>query len=424
MLGLTIALRLAQQGRSVVVFDAAPEVGGLTSTTHNGELSWDRFYHVIASGDRELLALLEELELSAFIRWDRTRTNFFDGEKLYPLNDVFDYISLPALGPVDKARLALNIVYAATLANGARLESISARQWLCNWSGVRTYQNLWQPLLRTKLGSNEGKASAAYIWSVIRRFYSARRGATRTEEYGYLEGGYARVMRAIRSAADVLGVEFRTGTAVDRISTDGSGLRVAVKDLDYAFDNAVFTGPSSHVPQVCPELSERDREKHRNILYQGVICTSLLMKKPLGGAYMTYITDESIPFTTVIEMSSLTGSELFDGLYLCYLPRYVPSDDPMLDLPSQNIEELFLRGLRRMFPEIEPDDIVTIDTAKSRHVVAIPTLNYSAGLPPIETGIPGFYVCNSAQIINAALAVNESVDLANRFASMILPEHR
>ena len=188
MLGLTLALRLNQAGQHVTVFEAADDFGGLASAWRVGDVTWDRYYHVIMRSDTRLRALLTELDLEQEIHWAVTRTNFYTGRAMHPLNNVIDYLRLPVLGPVDKARLAATILYASRIENGRPLENLSAADWLTRLSGARTYRNLWQPLLRSKLGSNEGKASAAYIWSVIRRFYGARQGGMQREMFGYVPG--------------------------------------------------------------------------------------------------------------------------------------------------------------------------------------------------------------------------------------------
>ena len=57
------------------------------------------------------------------------------------------------------------------------------------------------------------------------------------------------------------------------------------------------------------------------IRYQGIVCASLLLERPLSPYYLTYITDEA-PFTAVVEMSALVDRQHFGGRSLVYLPRY------------------------------------------------------------------------------------------------------
>jgi protoporphyrinogen oxidase len=148
-------------------------------------------------------------------------------------------------------------------------------------------------------------------------------------------------------------------------------------------------------------------------VYNGVICASVLLRRPLGGYYLTYITDPSIPFTAVIEMSALVDAERhFGGNTLVYLPRYVTGDDAFWTLSDEETEARFLEGLRKIYPDLLADDILTFRVARARQVYAVTTLNYSDRLPPMITSVPGLSIVNSAHIVNASLAVNETVALA------------
>ena len=51
-LGITLALRVAEQGENVTVFESAPEIGGLASAWEIGGHTWDKHYHVTLMSDR------------------------------------------------------------------------------------------------------------------------------------------------------------------------------------------------------------------------------------------------------------------------------------------------------------------------------------------------------------------------------------
>ncbi len=420
MLGLTLAYRLRQAGQRVTVLEAAPSLGGLASAWQVGDVVWDRYYHVIMLSDARLRSLLSELGLEEEIRWSITKTNFFTGSAMYPLNNSIDYVRLPVLGLIDKARLAGTIIFGSRIENGRPLEKISAETWLTRWSGRTTYQNLWRPLLRSKLGSNYRKASAAYIWSVIRRFYAARRGGLKTEMFGYVPGGYRRILASLSDKLKALGVALETGVPVTAVEADGAGFQVTAGGETRRFDRVINSCAAPIATRVCGGLSEGERQKHNAILYQGIVCASLLLERPLGGAYLTYITDESIPFTTVIEMSSLIDKTEIGGRHLIYLPKYLPLDDPLLEASDAEVEEAFLPALLRMFPDLSRDEIKAFKVTRTRHVLAVSTLDYSAKLPPMATSLPGLYIVNSAQIVNGSLSVDESVNLANEAAASLM----
>ena len=138
------------------------------------------------------------------------------------------------------------------------------------------------------------------------------------------------------------------------------------------------------------------------------------MKKSLSEFYVTNITDET-PFTGIIEMSALVDKREFGGNALVYLPKYVAPDDELFEKTDAEIEDVFTTALEKMYPHFSRADVATFKVSRVRNVFPIPTLNYSANLPPIETSLKNVFVINSAQITNGTLNVNETVQLAEKF---------
>lgn len=422
MLGLTIARRLAQAGHHVTILEAAPKLGGLASAWQVGDVTWDRFYHVIMLSDQRLRRLLDELGLDAEIDWKVTRAGFFTGKGLYQLNNALDYLRFPALNLLDKFRLGVTILYMARIENGRRLEAIPLEDWLTRLSGRRVFENIWRPLLAAKLGENYKKASASFIWSYARRFYAARQGGMKTEMFGYVPGGYARILDQFAVLLANEGARILTGWPVERIVRTADGaFELSRGDEKLAFERVVVTTASPLAAKICEGLTEDERRRLREVTYNGVICASVVLTRPLGGYYLTYITDRDIPFTAVIEMSSLVNPEKHLGSKtLAYLPRYVTGDDEFWSLSDAEIGQRFLAGLRRIYPDVSDEQILALRIARARHVYAVSTLNYSDRLPPTVTSVPGLTLVNSAHIVNASLAVNETVTLAEQTVERLL----
>ena len=63
ILGMTLAHRLAQQGKDVTLFEAADHLGGLADAWQLGDVTWDRHYHVMLLSDPHLRGVLAELGL-------------------------------------------------------------------------------------------------------------------------------------------------------------------------------------------------------------------------------------------------------------------------------------------------------------------------------------------------------------------------
>ncbi|MEA3503331.1 MAG: FAD-dependent oxidoreductase, partial [Actinomycetota bacterium] len=195
MLGLTLALRLVDHGRRVTIYERAPEVGGLASSFQIGDITWDRFYHVTLQSDTALRSLLDDLGMEEDMRWVATGTALYDRGRLYPVSSAADYLRLPVLGPVAKVRIAATVLRAARLEDWQALEEVTAEAWLVRWSGRKAFDSFWLPLLRSKLGDRYNQASAAFIWAIIQRLYAARKAGMKQDLFGYVPGGYARILR-------------------------------------------------------------------------------------------------------------------------------------------------------------------------------------------------------------------------------------
>ncbi len=421
LLGLTMAHRLTQAGERVTVFEAAPELGGLASAWRLGDVVWDRHYHVIMLSDTSLRSLLGDIGLAEELRFDQTRTGFYTGKGFYRLATAIDYLKFPALSLIDKVRLAATLHYISRIKGGRALEKVPLAEWLTRISGRRVFEQIWRPLLAAKMGDNYKIASASFIWSYVARIYAARKGGMKREMYGYIPGGYARILNRFAERLSAAGVGIELAAPVEAIERRADGLAVTTPKGTRMFDRVVVTAAGPHAARMANGLSTDEKERLNGIVYQGIICASALIDRPLAGYYLTYITDGTIPFTAIVEMSALVDKqENFGGASLVYLPRYVTADDPYWGLDDAEIEQRFVAGLAKIYPDLGPANIRSFRISRVRQVYAISTLNYSDRLPPMITSVPGLYIVNSAHIVNGTLAVNESVALADRATPDVL----
>jgi protoporphyrinogen oxidase len=422
ILGMTLAHRLAQAGKQVTLLESSPQMGGLASAWTLDHLIWDRHYHVTLLSDLCLRDLLKELSLESEMQWVETKTGCYTDGKLYSVSNAIEFLRFPPLGLLDKIRLGLTILYASRITDWRKLEQISVTDWLKRWSGNHTFQKFWLPLLRAKLGENYKKASAAFIWAIIARLYAARRTGLKKEMFGYLPGGYARLLERFAQTLTEEGVALWLNSPVRQVRSTREG-RIALEIANgqwQTFDQVVLTVAAPIAAQLCPELSPSERDRLQSIQYQGIICASLLLKQPLSPYYVTNITDSGVPFTGVIEMTTLVDPQQFGGKTLVYLPKYVTPDDPAFKLTDEELEEQFVSALERLYPHFDRSDVLTFQVSRVKYVLAISTLNYSQHLPPMHLSVPGLHVINSAHILNGTLNVNETVQLAENAAAELL----
>jgi protoporphyrinogen oxidase len=422
LLGLTAALRLAQQGQRVTLLEAGSGLGGLASAWSLGDVTWDRHYHVILLSDTRLRALLAEIGLEGELCWSQAKTGFFSGGRYHSMSSALEFLSFPPLNLIEKVRLGATIFHASRLTDWKPLEQVLVADWLRRWSGAGTCEKIWLPLLRAKLGECYERTSAAFIWATIARMYAARRSGLKREMFGYVRGGYARILERFAQVLREAGVEIELQAATRRIES-AEGRKVAVTlatGRTATFDQVVLTVPAPLVAELCPDLRPDEAAAWRGIEYVGIVCASLVLSRPLTEYYITNITDSGLPFTAVIEMSALVDRAQFSGRSLVYLPKYAAPGDPLFSLGDDELRASFLAGLRRMHPRLADDEVLAFRVSRARHVFALPTLDYSARLPGSATSIPGLHVVNSAQIVNGTLNVNETVQLAERMIPELL----
>jgi protoporphyrinogen oxidase len=412
MLGAAAARRLRATGADVVLYEAAPTLGGLASAWQlpvpDGEpVTWDRFYHVIVGTDRRVLRLLDEIGTPEVV-WNRSKAACFaDGEAL-PASSAAELLGLPFLGTAAKLRIGLNVAWAALWSDERRFDRTTAADWLRRWSGPQATERLWLPLLRAKLGRSAEQASAVFIWSTMRRLVMARFQGRDGDRFGHVPGGYAAVLGALADRLVADGVDVRTGSRVTAVRTgDAGGLVVEGGDGPERYDRVLVTTAAPLTSALCPELTDAEHARNAGVDYLGVVCPSVLLRRPVTGAYITYITDP-LPFTAVIEMTALVDPAETGGHHLLYLPRYTEPTDPVFDADDAEIRAEFLPAFLDMYG-LSEDDVVSFAVSRARHVMPVPTPGYAGRAPAVRTSVPGLFAVGSAQITIGTLNVEQTL---------------
>ena len=422
MLGLTLALRMAKQGHDVTLIEAGPSLGGLASIWKLGDVMWDRHYHVTLMSDSRLLNLIEEIGLSKDLKWIETKTGFYTGGKLYSMSDTAEFLKFPPLNLIEKLRLGGTIFYASKIKNWKRLEKIKVADWLARWSGKGTFEKIWEPLLKAKLGESYKRTAASFIWAHISRMYKARRTGLKKEMFGYVTGGYRSIIQRLGDLLEELNVDVKVDHPISKVEKqdDGSFTIDFKNQPSQKFDRVIMTTPNSIMSRVCVDMSQDEKDRFDKVEYLGIVCASLLLKKPISKFYVTNITDTWVPMTAVIEMTTIVDTEEFDGHSLVYLPKYVPADHELFDKSDEEIEESFISALEKMYPDFSRDDVEAFKISRVRSVMAIPTLRYSELLPPMKSSVDGLFFVNSSYILRGNLNVNETITIAEEAMETVL----
>jgi protoporphyrinogen oxidase len=416
LMGLSIADHLAASGHRVDVYEKNAQIGGLATWHDFDQFVWDRFYHVILPTDSALLGFMDRIGLGDRIRWGATQTGYYVDSKFYPLSNNIDFLRFPPLSLWSKFRLAATILYCSRINDWRRLEKITVESFLRRTSGNATFEKFWQPLLLAKLGEQYKRVSAVFIWSYIKRMFSARDAAAAKEQLGHVSGGYKVVFDRVRSRIEAAGGSIVTGADVTQVKAkDGGGVSIQVGSRVEHYDKVIFTSPVNVMRQVVDSNLVNVPAAGKDVEYLGVVCMVLVTKTPLMPYYILNIGDERIPFTGIIGMSNLVSTQETAGLHFAYLPKYVLSDDPILQRSDEELRELFFSGVQRMFPDYPTDHIVSVHINRAIKVQPLQVLDYSSLVQQPRTKHADFYVVNTAQFVNNTLNNNQVIQTANAF---------
>jgi protoporphyrinogen oxidase len=411
LLGLAVTHRLRDRGHNVTVFETAPDVGGLARSWEHDGIHWDRHCHLTIPSDLLAQQVIRRIGLDRELRWRDTSNAFLvPGQGVWACTNELDLLRLPTLGALDRMRVGATI-RAGVRQTGARWRDRSAEELLTAWSGRRAFERFWLPLLRARLGDQWRNVSAAFVVSTIRSLYTSRHGVLRPAPRGFVPGGYSRIAQRYAGWLADLGVKINTGARVRRVQAADDRLQVELNGSSATFDHVVLTTSASVAADLCPGLTTDEVARLRTTPYVGVICASLLLPYGLSPHLTTYLDDPAAPFTSIVELTRLTGPREFGGRQVVYLPRYTAPDDPLFDAPDSELRSTFLEHLARVHPRLSIGDVEAFRVSRARHVFALPVVGPPPRPSSTLTSVPGLQVLGTGNPRFGTVSLNDSLSL-------------
>ncbi len=429
ILGLALGYDLLKRGVGVRIWERGNELGGLMGRTRFAELGGvevDRYYHAILNSDRTLMGLFEELGLMRDLHMVATKMGFYHDAGIYPMSTPLDFMRFPPLSMLDRARLALTIMSARRVKDWRALEQEPVVDWLTRLGGKGAVEHIWKPLLRAKFDGNYDGVPATYIWSRLVRMTDTRDKTNAKEMMCFLTGGYNMLIQALARAIAERGGTITMGAAVEQVRVaDGRvvGLRLASGDIDS--DGAVLTLQTPIARRLLPPEAAEVAGRWSGLEeYLGIVCMLLALRRSLVPYYTLNITDETIPFTGVIETTNLIDRQYVGGYHLVYLPKYVSPESEYARMDNDTLQQDFLKHLRRMFPDLKESDIAAVRIGRERYVEPLHPVGKTDLIPPIVSDVAGLYLVNSAQIYPQLTNGEAAVTYARKAAAEILQAQR
>lgn len=391
--GLAAALALSERGMRVTLFEGDEDLGGLGVSFPWRDTHLERFYHCLLPDDEFLLPVVDGAGLTGELLWRETLMGFMYQKRIWPLNTPRDLLAFGPLTLFERLRMGLMGLRTRMGGLDARLDGITAEDWVRGMVGDRCFEVLWRPLLAAKIGDHYPALPALWLSSRMNR--EKTKGP---ERKGCLRHGYRSLVDAIARTLAGRGAVVRTRTRVAAIEDDDPRLALALEGAGReSFDFVVCTSPLGQFQKMTRGLPVPAAVADLALDYQGVVSAIFMTEKPLTPYYWMPWVDSGATAQGVIEMSNLVPLERTHGLHVNYLVNYTHRDSELFRLPDAELVARYRADLAALFPA-EAAGVKETHVFRAPFVEPIWTTGYATRVPPTSV-IPGrLYLACTAQV--------------------------
>jgi protoporphyrinogen oxidase len=419
--GITAALRLAQRGHKVTLWERAPQFGGQAIAFPVPGNYLEHFYHHLFQSDKEITALIHELGIGDKLMWLPSNVGYFADGKTYPLNGALDLLKLGIIPIHDRVRLGLVTAYLQRVKDWQKFEKVTAETWLKRALGERAYKRTLGAQLDAKFGKYQHDVAMVWFWGKIWLRTTSRRSPLDQEKLGYIKGSFNVVTDAIVDGARKAGAELNSGAALTGLTPlPDDRWQVQFEDRPAVeVDSVIVTTPSPIMLRLAPMLPDWYKQILSGLTYEAAAVALLQLDRKLSDIYWLNIADPDMPFTGVIEHTNFMPPEDYDGKHYVYLSKYMEPDHPYFSMPEDELIKTYLPYLKRINPDFDVSWITKWWVFRERAAQPIVTLNYREKLPDHRTPLKSLYLANTSQIYPEDRGTNYSVRLGNQIAELV-----
>jgi protoporphyrinogen oxidase len=421
--GLVAALRLAEAGKKVVVYEAGPAFGGLAGDFHVEGAALEKAYHHLFRTDTDILNLSDELGVSPKLRWLVSKQAVYFEGHVYPFSGALDLLRFRPLSVFNRIRAGVVVLYLQLTNRWQRLVSTTAYEWMTRAGGVEVMRVIWGPLLRGKFHRHYDKVSMAWLWARVHIRANSKERGDRQEKLGYFDGGFAVFTEALLARLETLDVELHLSSPVASIASADGAVRLTFTDgQPGTFEAAVLTVPSGAFARMVVGAPQDYLDQLRSIEYLGARLLIFSSTQDLSEAYWHNINDRDIPFVVFINHTRLVGTAAYGNNHIYYVATYLPMDDEAFLATTDEVEKRWFEGLQKVFPNFDATAIREkhhFTFGNAQHVVG---LDYESKIPDHRTPLRGVYLANFSQIYPEDRGTNFAVRDGQVIAQMVLDD--
>ncbi|MCC6817371.1 MAG: NAD(P)/FAD-dependent oxidoreductase [Bacteroidia bacterium] len=415
--GLSLGYYLAKAGWQVNIFEKDAEPGGLAGSFKVEGENLEKFYHHWFTNDKHIMDLIKDLGTEDHILVRPTRTGMYYSNNFFKLSSPLDLLKFKPLNLINRIRLGFVVLAVRTVKNWKKLENVTAKDWLIGICGKQGYEVVWEPLLKGKFGRYAETVSAVWFWNKL-KLRGGSRGEKGKEFLAYYKGGFASLAESMAESIQKMGGIIQYNKAVNQVENDGT---FKFEDgTSSRADKSVLTLP---LP-ICANLLKASTkegyiEQLEKIQYIGNVCLTLELTKSLSEIYWLNVNDPGFPFVGIIEHTNFEPKESYKGRHIVYLSKYLPTDEKLYQMTSEEFFEYALPFIQKMFPDFNRDWVLNYHVWREPFSQPLVTKHYSQIIPDYRTPVQNLYINTMAQVYpedrGTNYAVREGKLMAEKF---------
>ncbi|MBP7177318.1 MAG: NAD(P)/FAD-dependent oxidoreductase [Thermoclostridium sp.] len=416
--GLTAAWKLIEKGHQVTVYENSDRLGGLAAAIPVGDDQLDVYYHHIFTNDTIFIDIIRELGLEKDLKWYEPSNVIYIDQKIFPFTSPMDLLMFKPLSFISRIRMGMMVLQARFVKDHLAIEDTTAREWIIRHGGKECFDLVWEPLLNSKFDIDTQNIAATWIWNKFKLRGSSRGKNISKELLGYMDGGFIKVYETLASKIREKGGDIRLNNPVKEIGKDNDVFRVKGNGETEQYDRVIFTASPEKLSYVIKGMGKTYLDMLRKIKYKANICMILELKESLSPYYWITVADKELPFVLVIQQTNLIKNHKY-GSHIVYLSRYLDPSNELFQKDDTVIQEIFVEGLKKVFPDFKEDWILKAHVNRTMDAQPVVRTGYSKLIPDVETPMKGLYLASMAQIYPEDRGQNYAVRAGLQAAKMI-----
>jgi protoporphyrinogen oxidase len=418
--GLTAGYELSKKGHVVSIFEKSNTIGGLADTVNVGGQQLEKFYHHIFTSDNYIIKLLKELDLDIYLKWENPLNGIYINNRFYPMTSPADLlVRFKELSFYDRLRMGLMVYKARFIKDWSKLENITSKEWIINNAGSDVYEKVWGPLLKSKFDNDADKISGTWIWNKFKLRGSTRGKNVNKELLGYVNGSFGIMFKKLAERIKSMGGSIECSRKATGVRNGENGtLDIVFTDGLKNFDSIIVTTSPEIFAKMDTPLPDDYKKRLKGIKYRSNICLMLELDVKLSPYYWITVAQEEMPFVLVIEHTNLISDGRY-GSNIVYLSRYLDENNELYTLQDSEIETIFFKSLKKMFPLWNEENIKEKRLYRARYAQPVVVKGYSKKIPDYKTPVKNLYIASMSQIYPEDRGQNYAIKIGKDIVQMI-----